>query len=125
VAPRVLVVEDEPNIVESLSFLMKREGFEVQIAGDGTAALRLVERERPDLVVLDVMLPRRDGYDVCKAIRADRRLDGVRILMLSAKGRELDRRKGMALGADDYVTKPFSTRELIDRVRALLGLPQG
>ena len=124
-APRVLVVEDEPNIVESLSFLMKREGFEVQIAGDGTAALRLVERERPDLVVLDVMLPRRDGYDVCKAIRADRRLDGVRILMLSAKGRELDRRKGMALGADDYVTKPFSTRELIDRVRALLGLPQG
>ena len=124
-APRVLVVEDEPNIVESLSFLMKREGFEVQIAGDGTAALRLVERERPDLVVLDVMLPRRDGYDVCKAIRADRRLDGVRILMLSAKGRELDRRKGIALGADDYVTKPFSTRELIDRVRALLGLPRG
>ncbi|HMA13812.1 MAG: response regulator transcription factor [Bacteroidota bacterium] len=124
-APRVLVVEDEPNIVESLSFLMKREGFDVQVAGDGTAALRLVERERPDLVVLDVMLPRRDGYDVCKAIRADRRLDGVRILMLSAKGRELDRRKGIALGADDYVTKPFSTRELIDRVRALLGLPQG
>jgi len=125
VAPRVLVVEDEPNIVESLSFLMKREGFDVQVAGDGTAALRLVERERPDLVVLDVMLPRRDGYDVCKAIRADRRLDGVRILMLSAKGRELDRRKGIALGADDYVTKPFSTRELIERVRALLGLPQG
>jgi len=125
VAPRVLVVEDEPNIVESLSFLMKREGFDVQVAGDGTAALRLVERERPDLVVLDVMLPRRDGYDVCKAIRADRRLDGVRILMLSAKGRELDRRKGLELGADDYVTKPFSTRELIDRVRALLGLPQG
>lgn len=124
-APRVLVVEDEPNIVESLSFLMKREGFDVQVAGDGTAALRLVERERPDLVVLDVMLPRRDGYDVCKAIRADRRLDGVRILMLSAKGRELDRRKGIALGADDYVTKPFSTRELIERVRALLGLPQG
>lgn len=124
-AQRVLVVEDEPNIVESLSFLMKREGFDVRVASDGAAALQLVERERPDLVVLDVMLPRRDGYDVCKAIRADRRLDGVRIMMLSAKGRELDRSKGLALGADDYVTKPFSTRELIERVRALLGLPQG
>ena len=122
---RVLVVEDEPNIVESLSFLMKREGFDVRVASDGATALRMVQRERPNLVVLDVMLPRRDGYDVCKAIRADRRLDGVRIMMLSAKGRELDRSKGLALGADDYVTKPFSTRELIERVRALLGLPQG
>ncbi|HEY9539813.1 MAG TPA: response regulator [Kiloniellaceae bacterium] len=121
---RVLVVEDEPNIVESLSFLMKREGFDVQVATDGATALQIVERDLPDLVVLDVMLPRRDGYDVCKAIRASRRLDGVRIMMLSAKGRELDRRKGLDLGADDYVTKPFSTRELIDRARALLGLPQ-
>lgn len=120
---RVLVVEDEPNIVESLSFLMKQEGFEVRVANDGTTALQLVESQLPDLVVLDVMLPRRDGYDVCKAIRANRKLDGVRIMMLSAKGRELDRRKGLELGADDYVTKPFSTRELVDRARALLGLP--
>src|SRR3546814_12479407 len=103
---------------------MKREGFDVQVATDGATALQIVERDLPDLVVLDVMLPRRDGYDVCKAIRASRRLDGVRIMMLSAKGRELDRRKGLDLGADDYVTKPFSTRELIDRARALLGLPQ-
>ncbi|WP_193367665.1 response regulator transcription factor [Pelagibius marinus] len=120
---RVLVVEDEPNIVESLSFLMKQEGFDVKIAQDGTTALRIVESDVPDLVVLDVMLPRRDGYDVCKAIRANRKLDDVRIMMLSAKGRELDRRKGLELGADDYVTKPFSTRDLVDRVRALLGLP--
>lgn len=125
VSQRVLVVEDEPNIVESLSFLMKQEGFDVLVASDGATALRLVETEMPDLVVLDVMLPRRDGYDVCKAIRANRRLDGVRILMLSAKGRELDRRKGMELGADDYITKPFSTRELVGRARALLGLPPG
>jgi DNA-binding response OmpR family regulator len=118
----VLVVEDEPHIVESLSFLMKQEGFDVSIATDGAAALRIVEDQLPDLVVLDVMLPRRDGYDVCKAIRADRRLDAVRIIMLSAKGRELDRRKGLELGADDYITKPFSTRDLVDRVRALLDL---
>ncbi|MGD1876040.1 MAG: response regulator transcription factor [Kiloniellaceae bacterium] len=120
---RVLVVEDEPNIVESLSFLMKQEGFDVRVANDGATALRLVETELPHLVVLDVMLPRRDGYDVCKAIRANRKLDGVRIMMLSAKGREMDRRKGMELGADDYVTKPFSTRELVGRARALRGLP--
>jgi DNA-binding response OmpR family regulator len=122
VLQRVLVVEDEPNIVESLSFLMKQAGFDVLIANDGATALGLVESEVPDLVLLDVMLPRRDGYDVCRAIRANRKLDKVRIMMLSAKGRELDRRKGMELGADDYITKPFSTRDLVDRARALLGL---
>jgi len=121
VSQRVLVVEDEPSIVESLSFLMKQAGFDVLIAGDGTTALHMVESDLPDLVVLDVMLPRRDGYDVCRAIRANRKFDGVRIMMLSAKGRELDRRKGMELGADDYVTKPFSTRDLVERARALLG----
>ena len=124
-AQRILVVEDEPNIVESLSFLMKQEGFDVRVASDGTTALQLVESERPDLVVLDVMLPRRDGYEVCRSIRANRKLDGVRIMMLSAKGRELDRLKGLELGADDYVTKPFSTRDLVDRARALLGLQPG
>ena len=118
---RVLVVEDEPSIVESLSFLMKQAGFDVRIAGDGTTALRMMENETPDLVLLDVMLPRRDGYDVCRAIRDNRKFDAVRIVMLSAKGRELDRRKGLELGADDYVTKPFSTRDLVERVRALLG----
>src|SRR3546814_14629672 len=102
---------------------MKQEGFDGRVASDGTTALRLVESEPPDLVVLDVMLPRRDGYDVCQAIRANRRLDGVKIMMLSAKCRELDRRKGLELGADDYVTKPFSTRDLVGRARALLGLP--
>ncbi len=116
----VLVVEDEPNIVDSLSFLMKKAGFDVQVARDGDTALRVMESRLPDLVLLDVMLPRRDGYDVCRAIRANPAWREVKVIMLTAKGRELDRRKGMELGADDYVTKPFSTREIVQRVRDLL-----
>jgi DNA-binding response OmpR family regulator len=116
----VLVVEDEPNIVDSLSFLMKQAGYRVWIARDGDTALRMVASETPDLVLLDVMLPRRDGYQVCQAIRANPEWNGVRVIMLSAKGRELDRRKGIALGADDYITKPFSTREIVERVQRTL-----
>ena len=116
----VLVVEDEPNIVDSLSFLMKQAGYRVWIARDGDTALRMVASETPDLVLLDVMLPRRDGYQVCQAIRANPEWNGVRVIMLSAKGRELDRRKGIALGADDYITKPFSTREIVERVQRAL-----
>jgi DNA-binding response OmpR family regulator len=116
----VLVVEDEPNIVDSLSFLMKQAGYRVWIARDGDTALRMVASETPDLVLLDVMLPRRDGYQVCQAIRANPEWSGVRVIMLSAKGRELDRRKGIALGADDYITKPFSTREIVERVQRTL-----
>ncbi len=117
----VLVVEDEPNIVDSLSFLMKQAGFQVQIARDGDAAIRVMESRVPDLVLLDVMLPRRNGYDVCREIRGNPAWRDVRIMMLTAKGRALDRRKGMELGADDYVTKPFSTREIVSRVQRLLG----
>ena len=119
---RVLVVEDEPNIVDSLSFLMKQAGFAVQVARDGDTALRVLESQIPDLILLDVMLPRRDGFDVCRAIRANPDWRRVKIIMLTAKGRDLDRRKGLELGADDYVTKPFSTREIVERVRGLLGL---
>ncbi len=117
----VLVVEDEPNIVESLSFLMKKAGFVVRVARDGDAAMRTIEREIPDLVLLDIMMPRRDGYEVCRAIRANPDWKDVRIIMLSAKGREIDRRKGLELGADDYITKPFSTREIVARVHEILG----
>ncbi len=116
----VLVVEDEPNIVDSLSFLMKQAGHDVRIARDGDAALRTMEAKVPDLVLLDVMLPRRDGYDVCRAIRANPQWKDIRIVLLTAKGRELDRRKGLELGADDYITKPFSTREIVQRVEELL-----
>jgi len=117
---RVLVVEDEPHIVESLSFLMKQAGFEVAVARDGAAALRVMESRPPDLILLDVMMPRRDGFDVCRTIRANPDWNGVRIVILSAKGRDQERRKGLELGADDYVTKPFSTRDVVERVQALL-----
>ncbi len=117
----ILVVEDEPNIVESLSFLMKKAGFVVRVARDGDTAVRTIESEAPDLVLLDIMMPRRDGYDVCRTIRANPDWDDVRIIMLSAKGRDLDRRKGLELGADDYITKPFSTRAIVARVQEILG----
>lgn len=117
---RVLVVDDEPNIVLSLEFLMKQAGYEVRVARDGEAALAAVAEQTPDLILLDVMLPRRDGYDVCQTIRADPALRGVHIIMLTARGRDIEREKGLALGADDYITKPFSTREVVERVRQYL-----
>ncbi len=119
-ANKILVVDDEPNIVLSLEFLMKQAGFQVRTASDGEAALAAVAAEAPDLVLLDVMMPRKNGYEVCQAIRANPDCKGVRIIMLTAKGREVEREKGLALGADDYITKPFSTQEVVDRVRELL-----
>ena len=119
----VLIADDEANIVISLEFLMQREGHRVTIARDGDAALEAIRRERPDLVLLDVMMPGKSGFEVCQAVRADEALAAVKILMLSAKGRDTDLAKGSALGADAYVTKPFSTRELADKVRELLGTP--
>ena len=117
----VLIADDEANIVISLEFLMQREGHRVTIARDGDAALEAIRRERPDLVLLDVMMPGKSGFEVCQAVRADEALAAVKILMLSAKGRDTDLAKGSALGADAYMTKPFSTRELADKVRELLG----
>ncbi len=117
----VLIADDEPNIVISLEFLMKREGHRVSIARDGDAALQAIHAERPDLVLLDVMMPGKSGFEVCQAVRGDESLAGMKILMLSAKGRDTDLAKGHALGADAYMTKPFSTRELADKVREMLG----
>lgn len=117
---KILIVDDEPNIVLSLEFLMEQSGYQVAVARDGDQALQQVAAFRPDLVLLDIMMPVRNGYEVCQAIRENRAWDGVKILMLSAKGRDLDVSKGLALGADGYLTKPFSTSELIDRVRDLL-----
>ena len=118
---KVLVADDEPNIVISLEFLMKREGYEVVVARDGQETLETIARERPDLVLLDVMMPHKSGFEVCQAVRSDEALQGTRILLLTAKGRETDIAKGMALGADAYMTKPFSTRELVQKVAELLG----
>ncbi|MBL8702012.1 MAG: response regulator [Alphaproteobacteria bacterium] len=119
-AASVLVVDDEPNIVLSLEFLMRQAGFDVRVARDGDAALAAISERAPDLVLLDLMIPGRDGYEVCQAIRADPACAATKIVMLTARSREIEREKGIALGADDYVTKPFSTRELVDRVRKLL-----
>ena len=117
---KLLVADDEPNIVNSLEYLMKREGYDVLVATDGNQALEAIQREQPALVLLDVMMPGKTGFEVCQAVRADPALDGVRILMLTAKGRETDVSKGLALGANAYMTKPFSTRELVQKVAELL-----
>ena len=119
IARRVLIVDDEPNIVLSLEFLMRKNGFETSVARDGDAALAEVERFRPDLVLLDAMMPHRDGFEVCQQLRASGWTD-LKIVMLTAKGREAEIAKGIAVGADAYVTKPFSTRSLVDQVTALL-----
>lgn len=116
----VLVVDDEPNIVLSLEFLMTQLGLDVRVAGDGLSALEEIGREVPDLVLLDVMLPKCDGYEVCRKIRADPMFDKIKVVMLTAKGRDAEREKGLAAGADDYITKPFSTREVNDRVKLYL-----
>ncbi len=118
---RILIVDDEPNIVISLEFLMKREGFAVEIAPDGEAALRALAENAPDLVILDVMLPKVNGFEVCQQIRADPRWRGIKILMLTARGRDREIAKGLGVGADAYVTKPFSTRDLVAQVKQLLG----
>ena len=118
---RVLIADDEPNIVVSLEFLMQREGYQVLVARDGVQALAAIQRERPHLVLLDVMMPGKTGFEVCQAVRADDTLAGVKIVLLTAKGRDTDVAKGVALGADAYVTKPFSTKELAAKVRQLLG----
>ena len=119
---KVLIADDEQNIVISLEFLLGREGFQVLVAQDGEEALARARAEKPDLVLLDVMMPKMNGFDVCQALRADPELSAVRILMLTAKGRETEVSKGLGLGADAYMTKPFSTKELVVQVRALLGL---
>lgn len=120
-AKKVLIVDDEPNIVLSLEFLMKKAGFDVAVAGDGEEALQQVEKFQPDLVLLDVMMPKKSGYEVCEALRADPARAGMKILMLTAKGRDTEVAKGLALGADAYVTKPFSTKDLVARIGDLLG----
>lgn len=119
-AKRVLVVDDEPNIVMSLRFLMEREGFQVEVASTGQAAVAALDREPADLVLLDIMMPELDGFEVCQRIRNNPAWRATKVVMLTAKGRDVERDKGLALGADDYVTKPFSTRDLVAKVKRML-----
>lgn len=116
----ILIVDDEKNIAISVDYLLRREGYQVSVAHDGEEGLQLIRRERPDLVLLDIMMPRLNGFQVCEQVRADPALAGTRIIMLTAKGRDAEKEKGLALGADAYITKPFSTRELVSQVKALL-----
>ena len=120
-AQRILIADDEPNIVLSLEFLMRSSGYEVRTAADGEQAIAAVDEFRPDVVLLDVMMPKRNGYEVCQWIRAHPELAGTKVIMLTAKGRDTDVEKGLGVGADAYVTKPFATRELVARVKAMLG----
>ena len=117
---KVLVVDDEPNIVLSLEFLMQQAGFEVETAEDGATALAKVEAAPPDLILLDISLPGISGFDVLEQLRQKPLYAKLPIIMLTAHGREVEKEKGLALGADDYVTKPFSTQALVEKVQALL-----
>ena len=117
---KVLIADDEPNIVAAVEFLLQRSGYDVYVARNGEEALKLVEARNPDLVLLDVMMPVRSGYEVCRRIRENDAWRHIKIIMLSAKGRDAEVAKGLAIGADDYVTKPFSTQDLLQRIGALL-----
>ena len=118
---KVLIADDEPNIVVSLEYLLKRAGYTVLVARDGQEAIDTLRRERPALVLLDVMMPKKSGHEVCAELRADEALRDTQVLMVSAKGRDTDVDKGLGVGADAYMTKPFSTKELAAKVAEMLG----
>lgn len=121
---RVLVVEDEDNIAIALDYLMTREGYAHDRISNGAEALSRIRATRPDLVLLDVMLPEVSGYEICQDVRMDPSLAGVKILMMTARGSAMERRKGLALGADGFIAKPFELKELRAEVRRLLGEPE-
>ena len=120
-AKRVLIADDEPNLVAALEYLLQQGGYEVLIARNGDEALALLDQRVPDLVLLDVMMPRKSGYEICSRIRSQPEWRHIKVIMLSAKGRDAEVNKGLTLGADLYVTKPFSTRELMAKIDRLLG----
>jgi DNA-binding response OmpR family regulator len=117
---KILVVDDEPNILMSIEFILEMEGYEVHTARDGDEALDVAERVRPDLILLDVNMPRKDGYEVCRMLRKREDLAGMKVIMLTAKGQTLEMKKGLEVGADEYVTKPFSADELLEKIRTLI-----
>ena len=117
---KILIVDDEPNIVAALEFLLQRSGYEVLLARDGEMALKQVDAHLPDVVLLDVMMPLKSGYEVCQRIRTRAEWRHIKIIMLSAKGREAEVNKGLSLGANLYVTKPWSNKDLIAKIEQLL-----
>ena len=117
---KILIVDDEPNIVVPLQFLMERNGYETAVAQSGEEALEMISKEHPDLILLDIMLPGIDGFEVCEIVKLKPEWKGIKIIFLTAKGRDVDIAKGMVLGADEYVTKPFSNKQIVESVQRLL-----
>jgi two-component system, OmpR family, alkaline phosphatase synthesis response regulator PhoP len=122
-AKRILIADDEPNIVTSLEFLMEQAGYETMVATNGQEAIDLAATFRPDLVLLDIMFPTKSGYEVCQSLKSDATTRNIKVVIVSAKGRDVEVAKAMELGADAYIAKPFSTRDLVAKVREMLGNP--
>ena len=118
---KILVVDDEPNIVRSLTFVLNKEGYDVSTAGDGEQAMTMIRASKPHLLILDVMMPKKGGYDVCSEVKSDPQLQDIHVMMLTAKGHEGDREIGLSQGADEYFSKPFSPIRILTRVKELLG----
>ena len=117
---KILIVDDEPNIVRSLSFVLNKEGYDVSIAEDGDQAMAMIRGSKPNIIFLDVMMPKKNGYDVCQEIKSDPALMDIHVVMLTAKDQESERAKGLEHGADEYISKPFSPMKILARVRELL-----
>ena len=118
---KILVVDDEPHVIKSLTFVLTREGYDVSSAENGEDAMAEIRQSKPSLVFLDVMMPKKNGYEVCREVKQDSRLRDIHVIMLTAKGQEADREKGLDVGADEFMTKPFSPMGIVEKVRELLG----
>lgn len=116
----ILAVDDEPNILMSIEFILEMEGYEVHTARDGDEAIEVAERVRPDLILLDINMPRKDGYEVCRILRECKETAGIKVIMLTAKGQALEKKRGLEVGADEYVTKPFGAEDLLEKIRTLI-----
>jgi len=117
---KILIVDDEPFILKSLSFVLMKEGFQIETANNGLEAMEKIQKDRPDIVFLDIMMPKKNGMEVCEWIREDPVLKGIYVIILTAKGQELDREKGFSIGADEYMTKPFSPSSVVKRLKEIL-----
>lgn len=117
---KILAVDDEPNILMSIEFILEMEGYEVYTARDGEEALEIAARVRPDLILLDINMPRKDGYEMCRILREREDMAGTKVIMLTAKGQTLEKKKGLEVGADEYVTKPFSAEDLLEKIRTMI-----
>ena len=118
---KILVVDDEPHVIRTLTFVLNKEGYEVSSARDGEEAMSRIKESKPNLMFLDVMMPKKNGYEVCQELKGDDSFNDIHIVMLSAKGQEADKEKALGVGADEFMTKPFSLAGIVEKVRLLLG----